>query len=95
MAALVFTRLLVDEIYHRSELSFDWLTDDAMFICVLDDLSLGFFHSGMTWETAGFELAWTITLVLQANRLTKHASHPKWAIIVTYLYFGEKKMLLD
>ena len=43
MAALVFTRLLVDEIYHLIELSFDWLTDDAMFICVLDDLSLGFF----------------------------------------------------
>ena len=74
-----------------------WLIDwcNAMFICVLDDLSLGFLYSGMTWETGGIELAWTITLVLQANRLTKHASHPKWAVIVTYLYFGEKKMLLD
>ena len=30
------------------------------------------------WETGGVELASTITLVLQANRLTKCASHPKW-----------------
>ena len=28
-------------------------------------------------ETGGFELASTINLVLQANRLTKCASHPK------------------
>ena len=31
----------------------------------------------MTWETGGLELASTIILVLQANRLTKCASHPK------------------
>ena len=28
----------------------------------------------LTWETGGFELALTITLALQANRLTKCAS---------------------
>ena len=38
---------------------------------------LGFCYSDLTLETSGFELASTITLVLQANRLTKCASHPK------------------
>ena len=41
-AMLVFTRLLLDEIYHLIELPFDWLIDDAMFVCLLDDLILGF-----------------------------------------------------
>ena len=47
-----------------------------MFICLLDELILGFCYSDLTLETGGFELASTITLVLQANRLTKCASHP-------------------
>ena len=42
IATLVFTRLLLDEIYHLIELPFDWLIDDAMFVCVLDELILGF-----------------------------------------------------
>ena len=46
-----------------------------MFVCLLDELILGFCYSDLTWETGGFELASTITLVLQANRLTKRASH--------------------
>ena len=33
------------------------------------------------WETGGFELASTITLVLQANRLTKCASHPIFVVL--------------
>ena len=38
---------------------------------------LAFFcYSNLRRETGGFELASTITLVLQANRLTKCASHP-------------------
>ena len=41
-AMLVFTRLLLDEIYHLIELPFDWLNDDAMFVCLLNDLILGF-----------------------------------------------------
>ena len=42
IAALVFTRLLLDEIYHLIELPFEWLIDDAMFVCLLDELMLGF-----------------------------------------------------
>ena len=46
-----------------------------MFVCLLDELILGFCYSDLTLETGGFELALTITLVLQANRLAKCASH--------------------
>ena len=77
IATLVFTRLLLDEIYHLIELPFEWLIDDAMFVCLLDELILGFCYSDLTLETGGFELASTITFVLQVNRLTKCASHPK------------------
>ena len=62
---------------HLIELLFDWLTDDAMFVCWLDELILGFCYSDLALETSGFELASIITLVLQANQLTKCASHPK------------------
>ena len=79
IATLVFTRLLLDEIYHLIELPIDWLSDwlidwlidDPMFVSLLDDyLILGFCYSNLTWENGGFELASTITLVLQVNRLT-------------------------
>ena len=70
IATIVFTRLLLDEIYYLIELPFEWLIDDAMFVCLLDELILGFCYSDLTLETGGFELASTITLVLQANRLT-------------------------
>ena len=53
-----------------------WVIDDAMFVCLLDELILGFCYSDFGWETGGFELGSTMTLVLQANRLTKCASHP-------------------
>ena len=46
-----------------------------MFVCLLNELILGL-YSDLTLETGGFELALTITLDLQANRLTKRASHP-------------------
>ena len=69
MAPLVFARLLLDEIYHLIELPFDWLIGDGMFVCLLDDLILGFWYSNLTWETSGLELASTISLALQANRL--------------------------
>ena len=42
IATLVFTRLLLDEIYHLIELLFDWLIDDAMFVCLLEELILRF-----------------------------------------------------
>ena len=49
-----------------------------MFVYLLDELILGFCYSNLTLETGGFELTLTITLVLQANQLTKCASEPKW-----------------
>ena len=73
----MFTRLLLDEIYHLIELTFEWLIDDAMFVYLLDELILGFCYSDLTLETGGFELASTITLVLQADQLTKCDSHPE------------------
>ena len=63
IATLVFTRLLLDEIYHLIELPFKWLIDDAMFVCLLDELILGFCCSYLTLETGGFEVASTITLL--------------------------------
>ena len=51
-----------------------------MFVCALDELMLGFCYSDLTLETGEFELALTITLVLQANGLTKCASHPFFII---------------
>ena len=77
---LALPRLLLDEIYHFIELTFDLLIDDAMFICLLDDLTLGFCYSNLAWETGGFELISIVTLVLQANRLIKCASHPIYLI---------------
>ena len=53
ITALVFTRLSLDEIYHLIELLFDWLIDDAIFVCLLDDLILGIllqqFDTGNRW----------------------------------------------
>ena len=62
--------------YHLIELPVEWLIDDAMFVCLLDELILGFSYNELTLETAGFELALTSTFALQANRLTKCAGHP-------------------
>ena len=76
IATLVFTRPLLDEIYHVIELPFEWLTDGAMFVFLLDELILGFYYCNFTLETGGFELVSSITLVLQANWLTKCANHP-------------------
>ena len=63
---LVFTRLLLDEIYHhiyqtatRWKLPFDWFIADAMFVCLLDEMILGFCYSNLTLETGGFDLAST------------------------------------
>ena len=84
---LVFTRLLLNEIYHLIELPFEWLIDDAMFVCLLDELILGFCYSDLTLETGGFELASTITLVLQANQLTKCASHPQIIFLMQKVIF--------
>ena len=43
---------------------------------MFDELTLSFCYRNLTLKTGGFELtSTTITLVLQANRLTKCASH--------------------
>ena len=73
-------------IYHLIDLPFDWLIGDVMFVCLFDDLILGFCYRNLTWETGGFELASTITLVLQANRLTKYVNHSK--CVSTFLNVG-------
>ena len=86
IATLVFTRLLLDEIYHLIELPFEWLIDDATFVCLPDELALGFCYSDLTLETGWFDLASTITLILQANRLTKRASHPKVTLVVCQIF---------
>ena len=55
-----------------------WLIDDVdwlklFFVCLLDDLILGFYYSNLTQETGEF-------LVSQANRLTNCASHPQFLL---------------
>ena len=62
-----------------------------MFVCLrlLDELMLGFCYSNLTLETGGFELASTITLVLQANRLTK------CIFCVKHKYFFKKKFFFQ
>ena len=53
-----------------------WLIDAMLiFFYLLKDLILGFWYNNLTRENDGRELASTITLVLQTNRLTKYASH--------------------
>ena len=73
IATLVSTRLLLDEIYQLIELLFDWwsIVDFRLFACWFD---FRFCDSYFTWEIGGLEIAWTIILVLQVNRLTKCAS---------------------
>ena len=80
IAPLVFTRLLLDEIYQKNTI---WLIDDVMlvFVCLLDDLILVFCYNNLTRENGRLELASTITLELQANLLSKCTSHPKFPLL--------------
>ena len=63
-----------------------WLIDDVklVFLCLLDDLILSFCFSNLD---TGNRWARTHTLVLQANRLTKCTSHPRWYFIAPRWYF--------
>ena len=70
IVTLVFSRLLLDDIYHLIELPFHWLIDEAMFFLLLDELIVGFCYSDLTWKTGGFELSLTITLYYKQT--------PKW-----------------
>ena len=63
---LVFTRLLLEEILPPYRINIR-VIDDAMFVCLLDELIFGFCFCDLTFETGGFKLASTITLVLKAN----------------------------
>ena len=45
IATLLFIRLLLDEIYHLIKLPFDWLIMQCLFVCLLDELILGFCYS--------------------------------------------------
>ena len=65
---------------------FERLIDDAMFVCLLDELILGICYNDLTLETREFELASTITFALQANRLTQCASHTSSHITSNYNY---------
>ena len=45
IATLVLSKLLLDEIYNLIELPFDWLINDAIFVCLLDELILALCYS--------------------------------------------------
>lgn len=60
------------------------LTDNAMFVCLRDDLIRGFCHSSVARETG--ELTSIITLLSQANLLTKCASHTFCWIILHHCF---------
>ena len=44
IATVVFTRLLLAEIYHIIELPFDWLINDAVFVCLLEKWNKSYSH---------------------------------------------------
>ena len=54
----------------------NWWWNFNFFVCLVDDLVLGFCYSNLTRETCGFELLLTIILVLQAKRLIQCGNHP-------------------
>ena len=56
-----------------------------IFVCLIDDLILGFSYSNLRREIGGFELASNVIFVLQANRLTKCASCPKLSLSLLLL----------
>ena len=72
IATLVFTKLLLDEIYHLIELPFEWLIDDAVFVCLVDELILGFCYCDLTLETGGFQLASTYSITSEPTN--QHSS---------------------
>ena len=54
-----------------------------MFVCLLDGLILGFCYSNLTRKSGRFELKLTISLVLQANRISKYASNYTFTLHVS------------
>ena len=82
IASLVTTRLLLDGFDHFIELPF-WLINDAMLVsvCLLEYLILDSCYSSLSLETVWFKLTSTISIVLQANRLTKCARHSSFIYV--------------
>ena len=83
VASFITTRLLLDEFDHFFELPF-WLINDAMLVSVcllLEDLILDFCYSSLSFETVGSKLTSTISIVFQANRLTKCARHSSFIYV--------------
>ena len=58
-----------------------WLIDCDIDFCLLAWIDFRLCFSYLTWETGGLELASTIILELQANRLTKCVSHPRTRVL--------------
>ena len=84
IVTLVFTRMLLGEIYHLIELPFHWLIDEAMFVRLLDELIIGFCYSDLTWKTGGFELSLTITLYYKQTEYTPKWNHRQSLIVNFY-----------
>ena len=73
IATLVFTRLLIDEIYHLIELPFEWLIDDAIFVCLLDELILGFLLQRFDMRNR-----WIWTLIDYHPCITSESTNQVW-----------------
>ena len=66
---LIFTRLLLDEIYHLMQLPFVYWWYDIKFLFEYVILWFWLFsYSNLRWEINGFKLASSITIELQAKR---------------------------
>ena len=78
IASLVFTRLLLDEIYHLIELPF-WLIDDVtLSVCLFTWLFDSSFFVIAIWVGKPVDSnLHRLFITLQVNRLTKCASHLK------------------
>ena len=75
IATLAFTTLLLHSMRLTTLSNYyliNWGCNMLVFVCWFD---LRFCYSYFSWETGGLGLASTIIFVLQANRLTKCASH--------------------
>ena len=58
------------------------MIDDAIFVCLLDELILGFCYSDLRLETGGFELASTISLLDSSG---SQASVYSFQFIIAYI----------
>ena len=78
IASLVFTRLLLNEIYHLIELPFDWLIDNAMFVGLLDELFAGFLLQQFNMENQWFWTHIDDHPCITSERTNQSASYPNY-----------------